>query len=117
MDDRSTLHVNMPEPWNHADSAELDSSRTVDTLPPCSPPAPDQVLAPRRTTRNRWEEALMSMPGAPAHHFVTDEQLDEMFINLGYRPSELAARRADYDKRMDAMLDLTGGKIPVIGVC
>ncbi|ETW75065.1 hypothetical protein HETIRDRAFT_108286 [Heterobasidion irregulare TC 32-1] len=73
------------------------------------------MLSPRRTTRNRWEEALMSMPGAPAYHFVTDEQLDKMFLSLGCKPSELAARRADYDKRMDSMLDLTGGKIPFIG--
>ena len=59
----------------------------------------------------------MCMPLAPANFFVTDGQLDELYTSVGYQPSELAAQRAEHNRLMDAMLDLTGGKIPVIGVC
>ncbi|KZT02562.1 uncharacterized protein LAESUDRAFT_661564 [Laetiporus sulphureus 93-53] len=52
----------------------------------------------------------------PPHFYATtDEDLNALFLGLGFKQAELAGMRAEYDKRMNAMLAQGGGKISVIG--
>lgn len=39
------------------------------------------------------------------------------YLSDKLQESELAARRADYDRRMNGMVELGGGKVAVYGVC
>ncbi|KAF6754440.1 hypothetical protein DFP72DRAFT_899069 [Ephemerocybe angulata] len=73
-----------------------------------------------RVCRNRWDAALDDLPTGidldPMVHAPTDEALNVRFRSLGIPESELAAARADWDNRMDAQLDLGGGKIHTFGI-
>lgn len=60
----------------------------------------------------------MAMPGFQVTEgfFPTDAEIDQVYLDMGYAQHQLAVMRADYHERMNNLLALTQGQIPVIGV-
>ncbi|TFY83266.1 hypothetical protein EWM64_g737 [Hericium alpestre] len=82
------------------------------TPPPSSPAGgSDFDLAPAtiisstgRICRNHWDAALDDIPNVAPHFYATtDEDLNALFLGLGFKQAELAGMRAEYDERMNAM--------------
>ncbi|TFY76468.1 hypothetical protein EWM64_g7542 [Hericium alpestre] len=80
-------------------------SNRYTTAPPSSPAG-----------GNHWDAALDDIPGVAPHFYATtDEDLNALFLGLGFKQADLAGMRAVYDERMNAMVAQGGGKISAIG--
>ncbi|KAF5335005.1 hypothetical protein D9611_009950 [Ephemerocybe angulata] len=99
-------------------------SNKMSNLTTSSPPAgePDGVSiisSKGRVCRNRFDAALDDLPlddfpvdcDFSSNFLPNDEALNALYRGMGTPESDLAAARADWDRRMDSLLDVTGGKI------